>query len=122
VPQSGTVQVDADRIQLVFANLLTNAIRHSPAGSQVTLRAAPAGDRVRFEVSDAGPGIPIEHHQSIFEKHFQLPGISGGAGLGLFIAREIVQAHGGQIEIAAPGEAGVPEVGTTFRFYLPVAA
>ncbi len=124
-PGTGTVQVDEARIQLVLSNLLSNAIRYSPEGAEVVVRAAALSDgRVRFEVSDAGPGIPPEYREAIFDRGFQLPGQPGGAGLGLFIAREIVQAHGGQLELATPlaGPDGKPTPGTTFRLYLPVAA
>lgn len=98
LPGIGDVQADADRVQLVFANLLANAIRHSPEGGAVVIRATPKEGMVRFEVTDEGPGVPWEYHEVIFEKYFQVPGQpSGGVGLGLFISREIVQAHGGQI-------------------------
>jgi signal transduction histidine kinase len=118
LPGMGQVLVDVDRIQLVFANLLTNAIHHSPPGGVVTARAFATNGTVRFEVIDAGTGIPKEYHQSIFEKYFQRPGAPpGGAGLGLFIAREIVQAHGG--EIGVESEAGK---GARFWFVLPKAA
>jgi signal transduction histidine kinase len=112
------VFADPDRLQLVFANLLTNAIRYSPEGSEIVVRALPAEDHVRFEVADQGPGIPTEHQAGLFEKFFRVPGRpAGGAGLGLFIARGIVQAHDGNIGIASqPGE------GTTFWFTVPAAA
>ena len=72
---------------------------------------------MRFEVSDQGPGIPAEHQPGLFEKFFRVPGSpEGGSGLGLFIARGIVQAHGGQI-----GVQSVPGHGTVFWFTIPVA-
>ncbi len=115
LPGIGLVSVDPDRIQLAFANLLSNAIRHSPAGSAVTLRAATPDGWVRFEVADHGPGIPKELHQAIFEKYFQVPGTSAtGAGLGLFIAKEIVHAHGGEIGVESE-----PGKGSVFWFKLP---
>ncbi len=122
---------DLDRLQLVFTNLLGNALRYSAAGSEIVVRAldgtAPAKDAsngppdgqgyIRFEVVDHGPGIPVEHQDSLFEKFFRVPGSpSGGAGLGLFIARGIVQAHGGQI-----GVHSVPGKGATFWFTIPTA-
>jgi signal transduction histidine kinase len=117
---------DPDRLQLVFANLLTNAIRYSPPESEVVLRglrmpeepdSAPSGAFVRFEVSDQGAGIPLEHQASLFEKFYRVPGTqSGGAGLGLFIARGIVQAHGGRIGVESQ-----PDHGATFWFTIPVA-
>ena len=78
-----------------------------------------AGDRalVRFEVEDEGEGIPPEQQGRLFERFVQLPGAAkGSAGLGLFIAREIIQAHGGEIGLcSAPGQ------GSRFWFTLPVA-
>jgi two-component system, NtrC family, sensor histidine kinase KinB len=118
LPGMGQVLVDVDRIQLVFANLLTNAINHSPTGGTVAARAFATNGTVRFEVIDAGPGIPKEYHQSVFEKYFQMPGTPpGGAGLGLFIAREIVQAHGGAIGVESE-----PGKGARFWFVLPKSA
>ena len=117
LPGLGEVVADADRVQLVFANLLTNAIRHSPQGGAVVVRARARPDGVRFEVTDAGAGIAQELHPAVFEKYFQLPGApSGGAGLGLFIAKEIVQAHGGEIGLESE-----PGRGATFWFTLPGA-
>lgn len=118
---------DPDRLQLVFANLLTNAIRYSTSGDEIVVRALPAPSEepaagsaracLRFEVSDKGPGIPVEHQAALFEKFFRVPGSpAGGAGLGLFIARGIVQAHGGAIGLrSGPGQ------GSTFWFTVPVA-
>jgi signal transduction histidine kinase len=73
--------------------------------------------RIRFEVSDRGPGIPKQHQAGLFEKFFRVPGSpEGGSGLGLFIARGVVQAHGGEIGIESE-----PEKGSTFWFNVPVA-
>jgi len=121
---------DPDRLQLVFTNLITNALRYSPAGSEIVVRALPetapvgvsdgiadAPSLVRFEVRDQGPGIPVEHQEALFEKFFHVPGRPGGsAGLGLFIARGIVQAHGGHIGVnSEPGH------GSAFWFTIPAA-
>jgi signal transduction histidine kinase len=100
------VLVDRQRINHVFANLLTNAIKHSPEGREIRLRASRAEDRaVRFTVSDSGPGIPEQYQSRIFERFFRVPGQrSNGAGLGLSIAKEIAVAHGGRIGVqSAPG-------------------
>lgn len=110
------VLIDRERTQLVFSNLIGNAIRHSPEGATVELRALRAEGAVRFEVEDHGSGIPPEFQQRVFEKFFRLPGgASGSAGLGLAIAKEIVSAHGGDIGVRS--EVGR---GSTFWFTLPV--
>lgn len=115
LPGQGEVRVDPDRIALVFANLLGNAVEHSPRGSRVVLGATSDSSSVRFEVADRGPGVPREYRQAVFEKYFQTPGAAhGGAGLGLFIAREIVRAHGGEI-----GVEDAPGGGALFWFRLP---
>ena len=93
----------------MFANLLDNAIRQSPAEGTVTVRAEAVDGFIRFEVIDAGPG---------FERYFQIPDApSEGAGMGLFIAREIVQAHGGQLGLESE-----PGKGAKFWFKLPKVA
>jgi len=115
LPDLSDVRADRERVQIVFANLLTNAIRHSPPRTVVTVRALPGQEAVRFEVIDAGAGIPKELQAAAFEKFFQVPGApAGGTGLGLSIAKEIVEAHGGQIGVES--ERGR---GSTFWFTLP---
>jgi signal transduction histidine kinase len=112
------VTADRDRILLVLRNLISNAIRHSPRGGRVRVAAREGPDgHVTIRVSDSGPGIPREHQARIFEKYFRLPGAdSAGAGLGLFIARETVRAHRG--EIGVDSTAGQ---GTTIWFTLPAS-
>jgi signal transduction histidine kinase/HAMP domain-containing protein len=118
VPSLPDVDVDPERLQIVLANLLGNAVRHAPEGSSVTVRALAAADAVRFEVVDAGPGIAREHHERVFDKFFRVPGSPrGGSGLGLSVAREIVEAHGGAIGVES--EVGH---GATFWFTLPPSA
>lgn len=117
LPGMGSFAGDPDRLHLVIGNLLSNAIRHSRPRGAVRGRALVADGRVRFEVSDDGAGIPDEYHEAIFDKYFRLPGeSSGGAGLGLFIAREIVQEHGGDIGVVSE-----PGKGSTFWFTVPIA-
>lgn len=115
VPGLGEVAADRERIQLVFSNLIGNAIRHTAPGGTITIRALPSDGSVRFEVSDTGEGIAIEHQRLIFERFVRIPERgAGGAGLGLSIAKEIVEAHGGEIGVeSAPGK------GATFWFTLP---
>jgi two-component system, NtrC family, sensor histidine kinase KinB len=100
-PDLPAVSVDRQRINHVFSNLISNAIKHSPAGGEILLRAARAGDRsIQFSIIDQGPGIPEEYHARIFDRFFRVPGqTKTGAGLGLSIAREITMAHGGRIGV-----------------------
>ena len=117
LPDTPEVTADRERILLVLANLLANAIRYSPAGGTVTVRAIPQGGMLRVEVSDQGPGVPADYQQAIFEKYVRIPGASpSGAGLGLFIASEIVHAHGGEI-----GVDSAPDHGATFWFTVKLA-
>ena len=113
------VPVDRDRIRHVFVNLLTNASKYSPAGTEITLYADPSPDGfVRFGVRDHGPGIPLESQARVFERFYRVPGqTKKGAGLGLALARELVLAHGGSIACAS-----VPGQGSDFYFLLPGTA
>jgi NtrC-family two-component system sensor histidine kinase KinB len=118
-PPMGELEVlaDSNRMSLVLSNLVVNAIRHTPVEGTVNLRSVVLDGNVRFEVKDTGEGIPPEFRERIFEKFFQVPGsMSGGSGLGLTIAREIVLAHGGKIGVET--EVGK---GSTFWFTLPLA-
>ena len=116
-PGELAVLADAPRIQLVLANLVANAIRHTPGGGRVTVSARGAPGAVTFEVRDTGEGIPPEHLERIFEKFHRVPGArSGATGLGLYLSREIVRAHGGEM-----GVESVPGHGSRFWFNLPRA-
>ena len=111
----GTVMADPERIQLVFANLVANAIRHTPKGGAVDLKMRGEDSIVKFEVSDQGEGIPEEYQRRIFDRFFQVPSATHeGAGLGLAIAKEIVLAHHGEIGVQSE-----PGKGSTFWFTLP---
>ncbi len=117
VPSLDGVLADPDRIHLVLSNLLSNALRYTADNGTVTLGAGPDEAGVRFEVRDTGQGIAPEHQDRVFERFYRVPGAPpGGAGLGLSIAREIVEAHGGRIGVES--EVGR---GSTFWFTLPVA-
>jgi signal transduction histidine kinase len=112
------VPVDRERIEHVFDNLINNALAHATRGSRVSLSAEDDAGSVRFAFHDTGEGIAPEHLPHVFDKFFRVPGSrsAAGAGLGLTIAREIVQAHGGEIQVESqPGE------GTTFTVILPTA-
>ena len=117
LPDMPAIAIDRERILLVLTNLIGNAIRYGAAGGVVMVRAVPGEGVLRIEVRDEGPGIAPEHQQTIFEKYVRVPGSpSGGAGLGLFISREIVHAHGGEI-----GVDSTPGHGATFWFTAPLA-
>jgi signal transduction histidine kinase len=101
---------DPERIHEVLTNLLTNAVRHSPAGGQVRVRGAPAPGGLRIEVSDEGAGVPEADIDRIFDRFYRVDASrdiwAGGAGLGLAIARSIVELHGGSIWAARQAPAG----------------
>ncbi|MDP9862582.1 MULTISPECIES: DUF4153 domain-containing protein [Streptosporangium] len=103
VPEGLSVRADSDLLAQVLANLLDNAVRHSPDGGAVVLSAAAEGTGVRLRVTDQGPGIPAEDRARAFERFSRLDAgraaDGGGAGLGLAIAREIVELHGGSIRV-----------------------
>jgi signal transduction histidine kinase len=100
---------DAGRIHEVLTNLLVNAVRHSPAGGEVRVRGTPTPGGVRIEVCDQGDGVPAQDLERIFERFYRVDTArdsgAGGAGLGLAIARSIVELHGGSIraEPRSPG-------------------
>ncbi len=104
---------DPDRIEQVLSNLLENAVRYTEG--TVTITADELPDAVAVSVTDDGEGIPDEFHGAIFTKFFRRPGErKQGTGLGLYITKGLVQAHGGEISVtSAPGD------GSTFRFTLP---
>ena len=136
-PSIANFRFDYQKVQQVAANLLDNALKHTPAGGTVTLRAAPhfwerrvadvapVQERRRFRlprpnsvevsVRDSGPGIPAEHHQEIFEDFVRVDRNTTGMGLGLAIAKRLVQAHRGKIWVESE-----PSAGTKFTFLLPM--
>jgi signal transduction histidine kinase len=128
---------DYQKVQQAVANLLDNALKHTPAGGSVTLRAgphfwdrraaaltpvqerrrahAPKPNSVEVSVSDTGPGIATEHHQEIFEDFVRVDPNTTGMGLGLAIAKRLIQAHRGKIWVDS-----TPECGSTFAFLMPL--
>jgi two-component system OmpR family sensor kinase/two-component system sensor histidine kinase BaeS len=116
------VQADPDRLAQVLHNLLVNAFRHTPSGGSVTVQASVIGDAVEIAVADTGEGIAPEDLPHIFDRFWQADRSrarderrAGGAGLGLSIAKSLVEAHGGRIWAeSTPGE------GVTFLFTLPL--
>lgn len=115
------VMADEGQLQQVLLNLLGNAIKFSPAGAEVLLRAQMDGNGqgVRFSVQDQGPGIPEEEQSLVFQKYYRIasgPGGQEGMGLGLSISRHIVEAHGGNMGLESkPGQ------GSCFYFTVPRA-
>jgi len=118
--ESAGVLGDADRLAQVLDNLLDNAIRYSPENSSVTVEIRSDGQQCQCAVRDRGAGIPEQHLPLIFDRFYRADASrnrqSGGAGLGLAIARTLVTAQGGGIHAES-----VPGQGTTLRFWLPAA-
>jgi len=119
-PEGLVLTGDGDRLSQVFTNLVDNALKYTPASGTISLQAGPTPLGVRVDVSDTGAGIPPEALAHIFDRFYQADpsrqgGQKHGAGLGLTIANEIVQAHGGTISVrSAPGR------GSIFSVQLPV--
>jgi len=109
---------DRDKVVQVLLSFTDNALKHSPAGSSVHLRATRVGDSIRLEVVDEGSGIEPEQLSRVFERFYRADAArgGGGAGLGLAIAKEIVEAHDSAIDVTS-----TPGQGTTFGFTLPSA-
>jgi two-component system, chemotaxis family, sensor kinase Cph1 len=117
-PDAIRAYCDHGRIYQVVVNLLANAIRHTPPGGRVRVIAKRSGGEVLVTVADSGRGIPPGRLETLFDRYWQeAGGGTGAAGLGLFIARGIVEAHGGRIW--AEGRMGT---GARFRFVLPALA
>lgn len=136
-PSIATFRFDYQKVQQAAANLLDNALKHTPSGGMVTLRAvphfwerrvaslAPLQERRRFRlprpnsvevsVADSGSGIPAEHHQEIFEDFVRVDRNTSGMGLGLAIAKRLIQAHRGKIWVESD-----PSTGSRFTFLLPM--
>ncbi|MDQ1373671.1 MAG: hypothetical protein QOJ09_1009, partial [Actinomycetota bacterium] len=108
----GQVQGDEGKLRQVVVNLLANAVKFTPAGGVVRLRARAHGDRIEVSVADTGPGIAPQDHERVFEAYEQAPTASGGgSGLGLPLARRLVEAHGGRLDVESALGAG-----STFTF------
>jgi signal transduction histidine kinase len=136
-PSIPTFRFDYQKVQQAAANLLDNALKHTPAGGSVTLRAkpyfwerrvaevSPVEERRRFRlprpnsvevsVTDSGAGIAAKHHQEIFEDFVRVDRNTSGMGLGLAIAKRLIQAHRGKIWVESE-----PQQGSTFAFLLPM--
>jgi signal transduction histidine kinase len=116
--QLSPVSVDSRRIQRVLYNLIQNAIRHTPPDGSINVRAMDVGGDVEVQVADTGEGIPDEDLPKVFERSYRSERSrsrqSGGAGLGLSIAKGIVEAHGGRIWVNSDLGRG-----SVFSFTLP---
>jgi signal transduction histidine kinase len=103
----GTIQADADRLQQVIGNLLSNAVKFTPPNGLIQVRTAAAGDTARIEVTDSGIGFDQSFAQHIFEPFRQADASTrrefGGLGLGLSIAKHLVELHGGSITASSDG-------------------
>ena len=112
---------DRDRLEQVLGNLLENAVKYSPDGSEIVVSVEDKGDHLITSVRDRGIGIPGDELSQVFERFHRGRQVSstnyGGLGLGLYISKQIIERHGGTIWVeSAEG------VGTTFYFSLPVAS
>jgi two-component system, OmpR family, sensor histidine kinase BaeS len=117
------LSLDPERMQQVLANLLDNALRHTPPGGTVTISATTSGRTggVALSVADTGEGIPAEHVSRVFERFYRVDAardrIHGGSGIGLAIAKALVEAQAGTLTATSPG----PGQGSVFRILLPRA-
>jgi len=117
-PETSDIHGDPHRLEMVLTNLIGNALKFTPEGGRIDLRVAHDRAGVTVEVADSGPGIPAADLARIFDRFYQVEGSArrrhGGAGIGLALAKELAELHGGQLSAtSAPGS------GTTFRLVLP---
>ena len=116
---AGQVRVDADRMGQVLGNLLDNALRHTPTDGTVTLACRRVDRWVEYRVADTGEGVAAEHLPHLFDRFYRADTARdrehGGSGIGLAIAKALVEAHGGGISVTSPGLGH----GTTFMLRLP---
>ena len=118
--QAATVEADPEKLRLIVDNLISNAVKFTPAGGTVSVSAREVAGEAIIEVLDTGPGVPVEERESVFNLFFRgrtkADGSAvrvKGSGLGLAIARELVEAHGGHIAVVGEGGGG------HFRVTLP---
>jgi len=116
------LQADEDRITQVLVNLVANAIQYTPEGGDVTICAARQADEIHISVKDTGVGIPPEHLANLFTRFYRVDksrsrNAGGGSGIGLTIAKHLVEAHGGRIWAESKGDGQ----GSTFTFSLKIA-
>ncbi len=115
-PARGMVQADYDRLTQVMVNLVSNAVKYSPDGGEVGIRAVRKGDRWAISVNDQGIGIPEDAVKHLFTRFFRVnENQTAGTGLGLFITKEIVERHGGKLDVAS-----TVDKGSTFTVVIPI--
>lgn len=116
--EGGVFVADREKLRVVLANLVENAVKFSPADPAVDVSAETVTGGVLFSVLDRGPGIPVEHRELVFERFYQVQDVlhhsTPGLGLGLFITRTLVEAHGGWIRYRYREEGG-----SIFEFFIP---
>lgn len=121
-PDLPHVLADEDRATQVLTNLAGNGLQYTPEGGRITISAKHVGNEVQIAVRDTGVGIPPEHLANIFDRFYRVDKsrsrqAGGGSGIGLTIARALIEAHGGRIWVESMGE----DQGSTFAFTLPIA-
>jgi signal transduction histidine kinase len=118
-PPDLTMPVDRDRMIQTLANLISNAVKYSEEGAEITARARAEESRVVIEIQDHGRGIPSDKLETVFERFQQVDASDsrelGGTGLGLAICKSIIEQHGGRIAVAS-----VEGEGSTFAFWVPL--
>lgn len=117
VPIMPFLEADPVRLKQVLYNLVSNALKFTPEGGRVVIQARRQGDMATFSVSDTGIGIPPEALPRLFKGFYQVKPTCGGSGLGLMIAKRLVEAHRGTIGVESQ-----PDAGTTFTFTIPLCA
>jgi len=113
------IMADEEKVKRILANLISNAIKYTPSGGQITVAAELQKNQVQVSVADTGPGVPPDERERIFERFAQISDNSPrgkGFGLGLAFCRLAVEAHGGKIWV----ESGENNVGSRFIFTLPL--
>jgi signal transduction histidine kinase/ActR/RegA family two-component response regulator len=121
-PEAPAIRADPDRLRQIAWNLISNAIKFTPAGGRVSVELATAGSQVTMTVADTGIGIPADFLPHVFERFRQADSSTtrahGGVGLGLAIVRHLVELHGGTIDVTSPG----PDRGSVVTVTFPMAA
>ena len=119
-PATVRADIDVDRIEQVIANFLSNAIKYSPAGGEIVVSVVQGPSAATVDVSDPGIGVAPEEIPKLFRRYFRVPGsekTAMGIGLGLYVTKRLVEAHGGTVRVVSE-----PGKGSTFSFEVPLVA